>query len=123
MTTAHVEKFVELIVTDSVLRSRLGRAIDDASTATYITNSVKEAKALGMILTSEEVGAWLKKEQSRVVQNDGELSDSQLAVVAGGVGAVLGADPVKCCGGGSCKQPTNCQAASSRPLSKTGKLI
>lgn len=117
MTTAHLEKFIEMIVTDPDLRGRMGRAADETSSSVYINNVMTESKALGLTLSREEVNSWLHLEQARVRRNDGELSDGQLAAVAGGViGTISASEPVKCCAGKSCQQPTNCQAASSRPL-------
>lgn len=118
MTTAHLEKFVEMIVTDPALRGRLGRSTDEASAGAYINNIMTESKALSLNLTREEVMSWVHLEQARVRRNEGELSNEQLAAVAGGLGTPVLRVETKCCGGGTCQQPTNCQAASSHPLLK-----
>jgi Nif11 domain len=55
MTTAHVEKFAELVAKDPALLATLINAdAAAASAATFITNAVKEAKALGLEFTEEE---------------------------------------------------------------------
>ena len=72
MTTAHVEKFAELVGKDPALLAKLGldkvnadaeaasasAAAASASAAAFITNAVKEAKALGIEFTEEEALAY-----------------------------------------------------------------
>ena len=53
-----------------------------ASAAAYITNAVKEAKALGLEFTAEEVRVYMAAELK--AEASGELSDTQLDAVAGG---------------------------------------
>ena len=53
-----------------------------ASAAAFITNAVKEAKALGLEFTAEELNAFMAAE--RTAAGSGELSDTQLEGVAGG---------------------------------------
>jgi len=89
MTTAHVEKFAELVGKDPVLLAKLGldkvnadAAAAAASVAAFISNAVKEAKALGLEFTEDEARAFMAAE-AKVAAN-GELSASQLDLVAGG---------------------------------------
>ncbi len=120
MTTAHLEKFVEMIVTDPDLRGRLGRAVDETSSSAYINNVMTESKAQSLNLAREEVMSWLHLEQARVRRNEGDLSDEQLAAVAGGaIGTIAAKGPDKCCANKGCQQPTNCQAASRTKLPKS----
>ena len=89
MTTAHVEKFAELVGKDPALLAKLDlekvnadAAAAAASAAAFITNAVKEAKALGLEFTVDEAMAYLTAEAKAAAR--GELSDSQLEAVAGG---------------------------------------
>ncbi len=89
MTTAHVEKFAELIGKDPALLAKLGLDkvnADAAAAATsavaFITNAVKEAKALGLQFTEEEAQAFMVAESKAAASE--ELSDMQLEAVAGG---------------------------------------
>ena len=91
MTKAHVEKFAELVAKDPALQAKLGMdkvnadaAAASASAAAFTPNAVKEAKALGLEFTEEELNAFLAAE--RTAAESGELSDTQLEGVAGGVG-------------------------------------
>jgi len=89
MTTAHVEKFAELVGKDPALLAKLGldkvnadAAAASASAAAFITNAVKEAKALGLEFTDEEFHAFMDAEAKAAAS--GELSDTQLEPVSGG---------------------------------------
>ena len=89
MTTAHVEKFAELVGKDPALQAKLGlekvnadAATASASAAAFITNAVKEAKAHGLEFTEEELKSFMAAE--RTAAASGELSDTQLEAVAGG---------------------------------------
>ena len=89
MTKAHVEKFAELVAKDPALQAKLGMdkvnadaAAASASAAAFTPNAVKEAKALGLEFTEEELNAFLAAE--RTAAESGELSDTQLEAVAGG---------------------------------------
>ena len=89
MTTAHVEKFAELVGKDPALLAKLGldkvnadAAAAAASAEAFITNAVKEAKALGLEFTEEEAEKFLDAEARAAA--DGQLSDTQLEAVAGG---------------------------------------
>jgi hypothetical protein len=89
MTTAHVEKFAELVGKDPALLAKLGldkvnadAAAAAASAAAFITNAVKEAKALGLEFTEDEAHAFMDAEAKAAAS--GELSDTQLETVAGG---------------------------------------
>ena len=89
MTTAHVEKFAELAGKDPALLAKLGldkvnadAAAASASAAAFITNAVKEAKALGLEFTEQEAAAFMAAEAK--ASASGELSDTQLEAVAGG---------------------------------------
>ena len=102
MTTSHVEKFAELVGKDPALLAKLGldkvnadAAAASASAAAFITNAVKEAKALGLEFTEEEAEAFMVAEAT--AEASGELSDLQLEAVAGGAGKSLGKnyDPKK----------------------------
>ena len=88
MTTAHVEKFAELVAKDPALYAKLGldkvnadAAAAAASVAAFISNAVKEAKAQGLEFTEEELHAYMVAE--RKVLASGEMSDTQLD--AGGI--------------------------------------
>ena len=89
MTTAHVEKFAELVGKDPALQAKLGldkvnadAAAASVSAAAFITNAVKEAKAQGLEFTEEELNAFMAAE--RTAGGSGELSDTQLEAVSGG---------------------------------------
>ena len=91
MTTAHVEKFAELAGKDPALLAKLGldkvnadAAAASASAAAFITNAVKEAKALGLEFTEDEAHAYMAAEAKAAAAS--ELSDLQLERVAGGKG-------------------------------------
>ena len=97
MTTAHVEKFAELVGKDPALLAKLGldkvhadAAAAAASAAAFITNAVKEAKAHGLEFTEEEAQAYMAGEAKAAAS--GELSDTQLEAVAGGKGSKGGVD-------------------------------
>jgi len=89
MTTAHVEKFAEIVSKDPALLAKLGldkanadAAAASASAEAFITNAVKEAKAHGLEFTEEEAHAFMAAEAKAAAS--GELSDTQLEAVAGG---------------------------------------
>ena len=89
MTTAHVEKFAELVAKDPALLAKLGldkvnsdAAAASASAAAFLTTAVKEAKALGLVFTEEEARAYIAAEAK--AHASGELSDTHLDAVAGG---------------------------------------
>ena len=89
MTTAHVEKFAELVGKDPALLAKLGldkvnadAAAAAASAAAFIINAVKEAKALGLEFTADEVRAYMAAELK--AEASGQLSDTMLDMVAGG---------------------------------------
>ena len=91
MTTAHVEKFAELVGKDPALLAKLGldkvnadAAAASASAAAFITNADKEAKVLGLEFTEDEAHAYMAAEAKAA--GSGELSDTQLEAVAGGKG-------------------------------------
>ena len=105
MTTAHVEKFAELVAKDPALLAKLGldkvnadAATASASAAAFITNAVKEAKALGLEFTEEEAQAYFEADAKSA--STGELSDTQLDAVAGGYTAFAPLTPEQA-GGGS----------------------
>ena len=88
MTSAHIEKFAELLGNDPALSAKLGldKVNEDAAAAAasaeaFITNAVKEAKHLGLIFTEEELQEFMYDEMEAAAS--GELSDSQLDQVAG----------------------------------------
>ena len=89
MTTAHVEKFAEIVLKDPALLAKLGldkanadAAAASASMSAFITNAVKEAKAHGLEFTEEEMHAFMAAEAKAAAS--GELSDTLLDAVAGG---------------------------------------
>ena len=93
MTTSHVEKFAELVAKDPALLAKLGldkvnadAAAAVASAEAFVTNAVKEAKALGLEFSEEEAHAFLDAEAK--AEASGELSDTQLEAVAGGKNAL-----------------------------------
>ena len=94
MTTAHVDKFAELVGKDPALLAKLGldkvnadAAAAAASVAAFITNAVKEAKALGLEFTEEEAYAFLAAQTK--AEASGEMSDILLEAVAGGKGEAV----------------------------------
>jgi hypothetical protein len=89
MTTAHVEKFAEIVSKDPALLAKLGldkanadAAAASASMAAFITNAVIEAKAHGLEFTEAEAHAFMADQAAAAAR--GELSDTQLEAVAGG---------------------------------------
>ena len=58
-------------------------AAASASAAAFITNAVTEAKALGLQFTEAEAHAFMEAQAKAAVS--GELSDTQLEAVAGGI--------------------------------------
>ena len=98
MTTAHVEKFAELVAKDPALLAKLGldkvnadAAAAASSAAAFITNAVKEAKALGFEFTEEEAQAYFEAEAKTAAS--GELTDAGLDAVAGGANGISGRMP------------------------------
>ena len=98
MTTAHVEKFAELVGKDPALLAKLGldkvnadAAAAAASAAAFIENAVKEAKALGLEFTEDEARAFMAAQENAAAS--GELSNSQLEAVAGGKTAIMARAP------------------------------
>ena len=90
MTTAHVEKFAELVGKDPALAAKLGlykyypdAAAAAASAAAILNNAVKEAKALGLEFTEEEFQSFMDAE-ARAAQS-GEMTETQLKAVDGGI--------------------------------------
>jgi len=88
MTTAHVEKFAELVVKAPGLAAKLGLdkantdAADSSQRAAFIANAVKEGKALGLEFTEEEATEFMVAGEKAAAS--GELSDMQLELIAGG---------------------------------------
>ena len=98
MTTAHFEKFAELVAKDPALLAKLGldkvnadAAAAASSAAAFITNAVKEAKALGFEFTEEEAQAYFEAEAKTAAS--GELTDAGLDAVAGGANGISGRMP------------------------------
>ena len=90
MTTAHVEKFAELVAKDPALLAKLSldkvnadAAAAAASAAAILNNAVKEAKALGLEFTEEEFQSFMDAE-ARAAQS-GEMTDTQLKAVDGAI--------------------------------------
>ena len=98
MTKAHVEKFVEVFLSDPDMPEKLGlsKFLDTLETndseaqasskATFVDNAVKEAASRGLIFSKEE----FLTEIAAVVEDGtqtGELSEAQLENVAAGNGA------------------------------------
>ena len=89
MTTAHVEKFAELVGKDPALLATIGieklredAAAAAASAEAFISNAVLVAKAHGLEFTEDEARDYFAEEFK--AQAAGELSDTQLEEVAGG---------------------------------------
>ena len=90
MTTAHVEKFAELVGKDPALYAKFGYeklnevvVADMPAKVAWMTSAVNEAKALGLDFNAEEALSFLEKSY-RGDAASGELSDLQLEAVAGG---------------------------------------
>ena len=81
MTSAHVEKFAEMIINDPALKARLTKHKEDMSV--YASTAVQEGKALGLVFTAQEFTTFVMAE--RTTAESGELSDLELDAVAGGV--------------------------------------
>ena len=89
MTTAHVEKFAELLASDHELRAKLGldqSLADDAgaeeSRKVFIANAVIEGAVRGLSFSDEEAREFFKQITQQAA--DGELSDLQLATISAG---------------------------------------
>ena len=80
MTTAHVEKFAEMMVNDPALNARVMKHKKDMSV--YASTAVQEGKALGLVFTAQEFTTFVMAERSTA--EAGELSDLELDAVAGG---------------------------------------
>ena len=92
MTTAHVEKFAELVGNDPALYAKFGwekmaevGVADMPAKVKWLASAVNEGKALGLDFTAEEALAFLAKSFTEAAS--GELSDLQLEAVAGGKSA------------------------------------
>ena len=98
MTKAHVEKFVEVFLSDPDMPEKLGLSkltdtldtndseAQASSKATFVDNAVKEAASRGLIFSKEE----FLTEIAAVVEDGtqtGELSEAQLENVAAGRGS------------------------------------
>ena len=98
MTKAHVEKFVEVFLSDPDMPEKLGLSkltdtldtndseAQASSKATFVDNAVKEAASRGLIFSKEE----FLTEFAAVVEDGtqtGELSEAQLENVAAGRGS------------------------------------
>ena len=81
MTTAHVEKFAELLLNDPALAARLTKHKENMSV--YASTAVQEGKALRLEFTAHEFTTFVMAE--RTTAESGELSDLELDAVAGGV--------------------------------------
>ena len=80
MTTSHVEKFAEMIINDPALKARLTKHKENMSV--YASTAVQEGNALGLVFTAQEFSNFVMAERSTAAA--GELSDLELAAVAGG---------------------------------------
>jgi hypothetical protein len=80
MTTAHVEKFAEMISNDPAMMARLTKHREDMSA--YAALAELEGKALGLVFTAQEFTTFVMAE--RTTAESGELSDLELDTVAGG---------------------------------------
>ncbi len=80
MTTAHVEKFAEMMVNDPALIARVTKHKEDISV--YASAAVQEGKALELIFTTQEFTIFVMAERSKA--DPGVLSDFELDAVAGG---------------------------------------
>ena len=96
MTTAHVEKFAELVGQDPALYAKFGWekmaevGVKDMPTKVeWMASAVNEGKAHGLDFTAEEALAYLSKSFTEAAT--GELSDLQLEAVAGGKGVAAAA--------------------------------
>ena len=80
MTTAHVEKFAEMMVNDPALNARVIKHKKDMSV--FASIAVQEGNALGLFFTAQEFTTFVMAERSTA--EAGELSDLELDAVAGG---------------------------------------
>ena len=85
MTTAHVEKFAEMMVNDPALNARVIKHKIDMSV--FASIAVQEGKALGLVFTAQEFTTFVMAELSTA--EAGELSDLELDAVAGGARGVV----------------------------------
>ena len=85
MTTAHVEKFAEMIVNDPALQAKLrSTQMDSDGTLPplFYENLVIEAKALGLYFSVDE---WVQYVAMQLVKvSGGEMTHAQLANISGG---------------------------------------
>ena len=83
MTTAHVEKFAEMLLNDPTLKARLTKHKEDMSV--YASTAVQEGKTLGLIFTADEFIRFVL--DIRIAAAEGEMSDLELDAVSGGPSA------------------------------------
>ena len=81
MTTAHVEKFAELLVKDPALMARLMKHKENMDV--YASAAVQEGKALGLIFTADEFSAFVMAE--RTTGKEGALIDFEIDAVSAGL--------------------------------------
>ena len=62
MTTAHVQKFAEMILNDPALYSRVNKYHEDMSV--YASTAVQEGKALGLVFTAHEFTTFVMEQPS-----------------------------------------------------------
>ncbi|MFM9970692.1 MAG: hypothetical protein ACKVQK_20060 [Burkholderiales bacterium] len=80
MSVSHIEQFYTRAINDQVLVQKMMEGTNGPND--FVANAVKEGKTMGYDFTFEEADGWIKKQQE--IKASGELSDSQLEVVAGG---------------------------------------
>ncbi|MFM9970691.1 MAG: hypothetical protein ACKVQK_20055 [Burkholderiales bacterium] len=80
MSVAHVEQFYGRAANNMALFHKMVEGTQSPND--FIANAVKEAQTMGYSFTFEEADTWIKKQQQ--IKASGELTDSQLEVVAGG---------------------------------------
>ena len=115
-----------LVGNDPALSAKLGldkvnadAAAAAAGAAAYIPNAVKIAKRLGLEFTEEEAQAFMSAESETAAS--GELSDTQLEAVAGGIGLRGRPLPRLSAFGQAMKtQIGSAQAVSNASISRTG---
>ena len=106
MTTAHVEKFAEMMVNDPALNARVIKHKKDMSV--FASIAVQEGNALGLVFTAQEFTTFVMAERSTA--EAGELSDLELDAVAGGAPRF---------GIGKMKDSHNKQTGTGQPIAGT----
>lgn len=81
MSRAQLDKFIDLVSNDPAAWQEASKDEEDAQK--FVRNVVQYAKGRGYDFTEDEAKAWMIESSQQSA--DGELKDSQLDAVAGGI--------------------------------------